>query len=89
MFTLSRGIEPTTVYGMGKPKRVTAVRLDDDQLRRAEAMASERRIGVSTLLRQIFDVALDMKPGAFNLSDPVHLLAVILVGVLVLALVTC
>ena len=28
-------------------------------------------------------------PGAFNLSDPVHLLAVILVGVLVLALLTC
>jgi len=29
------------------------------------------------------------QPGAFSLSDPVHLLAVILVGVLVLALVTC
>lgn len=63
MFTSSREIDEPNVYGMGKPKRVTAVRLDDDPLRIAEAMASERRMGVSTFLRQVFDAALGMRPG--------------------------
>ena len=48
---------------MGKQKTVSAVRLDDDQLTRISAMASERRIGVSTLIRQLVDLALGMRPG--------------------------
>jgi phage repressor protein C with HTH and peptisase S24 domain len=51
------------VYAMGKPKTVTAVRLDQDQLKAVTAMASERRIGVSPMVRQLVDAAMGMKPG--------------------------
>lgn len=63
MFTLSSPAGRNIVYGMGKTKKVSAVRLDGDQLSRVQTIASERRMGVSTLLRQLIDLALGMRPG--------------------------
>jgi len=63
MFTESKGWGRNIVYAVGKQKTVSAVRLADDQLTRISVMASERRIGVSTLIRQLVDVALGMRPG--------------------------
>lgn len=63
MFTSSREIFAPNVYVMGKAKKVSAVRLDDDQLTRVRSMASEQRIGVSSLIRQLVDLALGMRPG--------------------------
>ena len=63
MFTEINPRGRNIVYAVGKQKTVSAVRLDEDQLTRISAIASERRIGVSTFIRQLVDVALGMRPG--------------------------